>query len=61
MMKNIDFWSHDPEFVWQRLLDLIRALLWLMHGINPTIFVEHAPTLHQLAAHCSIAQLNYYA
>ena len=58
IMKNIDLGSHDPEFVWQRLLDLIRALLWVKHGIEPTVFVEHSQTLARLAAHCSFLQLN---
>lgn len=58
IMKSIDFGSHDPEFVWQRLLDLIRALLWVKHGITPSIFVEHISALNRLSAHCSFAQLN---
>lgn len=58
MMKSIDLGSHDPEFVWQRLLDLMRALLWVKHGISPTIFVEHERTLSRLAAQCSFLQLN---
>lgn len=58
MMKNIDFGSHDPEFVWQRLLDLIRALLWVKHGITPIVFAEHGQTLTRLAAQCSFLQLN---
>lgn len=58
LMKNIDFCSHDPEFVWQRLLDLIRALLWIKHGVSPTIFVEHIATLNRLSAQCSFSQLN---
>jgi len=58
MMKNIDFGSHDPEFVWQRLLDLIRALLWVKHGISPIVFVEHVQRLNQLSVQCSFLQLN---
>ena len=58
LMKNIDFGSHDPEFVWQRLLDLIRALLWVKHGITPIVFAEHGQTLTRLAAQCSFLQLN---
>lgn len=56
-IKKIELSSYSAEYVWQRISDLGRALIWSRYGVSSPLFVLHAQEVQQLAFSCSVAQL----
>lgn len=57
-MHDISFESVSPEFVWNRLIDVVRAALWTKYGVQVTQFAEHQSALKRLVNQCTGQQLN---
>jgi len=49
---------YAPEFIWQKLVELTRAALWIKHGVEPNIFIDHIDTLKKIVTQSSIGQLH---
>ncbi len=58
-IKNMKLDTYAAEFIWRRLVDLSRALLWVKHGVQPQYFVDNLVDLKQLASACSFKKLNH--
>jgi hypothetical protein len=46
------------EFIWQRMVVLLRALIWFKHGVNPQDIVTTVTMLEHSAQWCSLADLH---
>ena len=46
------------EFIWNRFVRLIRIMLWLKHGVQPTQTCFYLKQLKALVARCSLKQLH---
>jgi DNA polymerase III subunit gamma/tau len=57
-LHDISFESVSAEFVWHRLIDVVRAALWAKYGVQTTHFSEHQSALKRLVNQCSGQQLN---
>jgi len=57
-LHEISFESVSAEFMWNRLIDAVRAALWTKYGVQPTQFTEHQSALKRLVKQCSGQQLN---
>lgn len=57
-LHEISFETVSAEFIWHRLVDAIRATLWIKYGVQPSQFNEHQSTLKRLIKHCTGQQLN---
>jgi DNA polymerase III subunit gamma/tau len=49
---------YSAEFIWQKLVDMVRATLWLKHGVTPSHFVAYASQLQMVADACSFDRLH---
>ncbi|HRN77999.1 MAG TPA: DNA polymerase III subunit gamma/tau [Candidatus Dependentiae bacterium] len=58
-IKEIKLSTYAPEYVWGRLLDLARALLWAKHGVASEQFSDYASELSHIATHVSLAHINH--
>lgn len=56
--KTMSLGSATPSFVWQRLMDLLRASIWLKNGVQHEQFSEQALLIEDTIADCSWMQLN---
>ena len=53
---NID--AHKAEFIWQRMVVLLRALIWLKHGVQPQEIIATLAMLQSSARWCSLTDLH---
>jgi DNA polymerase-3 subunit gamma/tau len=57
-LHDISFESVSAEFIWNRLIDVVRAALWAKYGVQVTQFSEHQSALKRLVNQCTGQQLN---
>jgi len=57
-LHEITFESVSAEFLWNRLIDAVRAALWTKYGVQSSQFSEHQSALKRLIKHCTGQQLN---
>lgn len=57
-LHDISFESVSAEFIWNRLIDVVRAALWTKYGVQSTQFTEHQSALKRLVNQCTGQQLN---
>lgn len=57
-LDEIAFESVSAEFVWNRLIDVVRATLWTKYGVQATQFGEHQSAIKRMIKHCTGQQLN---
>ena len=57
-LHEISFESVSAEFIWNRLIDVVRAALWTKYGVQAAQFSEHQSALKRLVSQCSGQQLN---
>jgi DNA polymerase-3 subunit gamma/tau len=50
--------QYSADFVWQRVVAAIRALMWLKYGVDPDQFTEYIMPLRALAQQCTVRQLQ---
>lgn len=53
---NID--KHKAEFIWQRMVTLMRALLWIKYDVQPHELVASVKLLESSARWCTLADLH---
>lgn len=49
---------YSAEYLWQKLSEIVRATIWLKHGVQPQQFAEYATQLSAIAGKCSFERLN---
>ncbi len=57
-LPKLDLESFSSEFIWAKLVELVRASIWLKHGVEPQRFVQHRDTLKRIVAKTSWQQLH---
>jgi len=57
--KDVNLESVAAPFVWRRLIDLIRASIWLKNGVQSKFFSEHALRIKNSIKDCTWVQLNH--
>lgn len=50
--------DYRAEYIWQRFMALIHALLWIKYGVRPHEFVAYHDRLIQLARHVHVSKLH---
>lgn len=54
--NNIALYSADS--IWQKLVELLRASLWIKHNVEPHMFIDHIDEIKKIVSKCSVTQLN---
>lgn len=57
-LHAISFESVSAEFMWERLVDVVRAALWVKYGSPSPQFAEYQAAIKRLVKHCTGQQLN---
>ncbi len=58
LLQSLQCDRYSAELIWKRLTELLRALLWLKHGVNPSQFISGIDGLRDLVKQCSLQQLH---
>jgi DNA polymerase III subunit gamma/tau len=59
LLHSLHIDQHKAEFVWQRMVVLLRALLWIKYGVKPHELVSSVKMLEENARLYSLAELHY--
>lgn len=51
---------YSAQLIWVRLLELIRASLWLKHGVNPELFSDYHARLKKIVHGCTAHDLMHF-
>ncbi len=57
-LKEQKIATFSASFIWRRLLEVLRALLWLKNGVSSGTFEQHESELKAIARSCSWDQLT---
>jgi DNA polymerase III subunit gamma/tau len=60
LMKEVALTSYSPEYIWQRLSDLARAMVWQKHGVDAQLFDGCKDLLYALVGACSLMRINQF-
>jgi len=60
LMKEVAITSYSPEYIWQRLSDLARAMVWQKHGVDAQLFDGCKEVLYALVGACSLIRINQF-
>ena len=58
LLHSLQVDNHKAEFIWQRMVVLLRALIWLKHGVSVQEIVATVALLENGAKLCSLADLH---
>jgi len=58
VMQEMHITSYSPEYIWQRLCDAARAMIWQKHGVDAQLFDGCTYELQHLVLRCSISRIN---
>jgi DNA polymerase-3 subunit gamma/tau len=50
--------NYAADFVWQRIITIVRGLIWYKHGVNPASFISQDIILQNVAQLCSLSDLQ---
>jgi len=56
ILKSMQQGAHSAEFIWYRLIELLRSLLWIKYGVEP---VQTTDSLKLLAEKTSLQKLHH--
>jgi len=59
LLHSLHVDRHKAEFIWQRMVVLLRALLWIKYGVKPHELVSSVKLLEDSARLYSLAELHY--
>jgi len=57
-LQTLKFNLFSADYFWDRFAQLVRAALWLKHGVEPEWCVQHVQALKEVTASCSIKRLH---
>lgn len=57
-LQELNAQQCSADFIWSQLIELIRAAIWIKHGVQPQEFVEHAAEIKRLVQPCSWQRLS---
>ena len=58
LVNDIQLEQFSAQFIWSRLIELTRAVLWMKHGVEPKQFMGQATRLKVFARNCSLVHLH---
>jgi DNA polymerase-3 subunit gamma/tau len=58
LLSAIKFETYSADYVWRRLIELTRALVWMKYGVPREQVREQHEALQQLARVCSLKRIN---
>ena len=53
LLQSLAIDKHKAEFIWERMIVLLRALLWIKHGVRPHELIASVKMLEENARTCS--------
>lgn len=59
-IKKLEWQRYSAQIIWVRMLELVRASLWLKYGVQPDMFEEYFSQLHKIVSSVSAAELTYF-
>lgn len=59
-LSAVDFSRYAATVIWKKIIELVRTLLWVKHGLAPQWFVQHQEKLTALAKSYSYAELTAF-
>ncbi len=59
-ISDLKWERYSAQIIWVRLLELVRAALWIRHGVTPASFVEYYDVLKKIVHVCSAKQLTLF-
>ena len=59
-IKKLQWEQYAPHIIWQRLIELGRAALWLKYGVVPESFAEIHASIRNCISRKSASHLNYF-
>jgi DNA polymerase III subunit gamma/tau len=57
LLQNLSIDQYKAECLWERLMLLLRALIWLKHGVNPHTIIASVEMAENVAKECSLVDL----
>jgi len=57
-LKEIKFELFSAEYIWNKIIDLLRAAIWIKNGVEPAWRFEHVETIKNMVKQCSLARLT---
>ncbi len=58
LLQSLAIDKHKAEFIWERMIILLRALLWIKHGVRPHELIASVKMLEEAARACSLTDLH---
>jgi DNA polymerase III subunit gamma/tau len=58
LQGELKFTLFSAEFVWNKLIEIIRAAIWLKYGVEPDWFSHYVHQLKDAVKICSVKRLN---
>lgn len=59
LLHSLHIDQHKAEFIWQRIIVLLRALLWIKHGVRPHELILSIKELEENAKLCTLSDLHH--
>ena len=59
-IRAIEWQRFSPHIIWVRLLELIRAALWIKYNIEPEAFTEYVDEIKNIIFNCNPHQLTFF-
>lgn len=59
MLRTLSLDQYSAEFIWQRVMIILRALLWAKYGIHTANLVSCAASVEQVASHLSLEHVHH--
>ncbi len=60
LIKKLAWQQYAAPLIWERLLELVRAALWVKYNVTPDQFLEHLDDIKTIVRTCSIQQLTRF-
>jgi len=58
LLKELRFEAFSAEYIWNKLVELLRVSIWLKHDVDPNWFLEYSDLMKTLMKKCSWTHLN---
>ena len=60
LIQKLEWHQYAAPLIWQRLLELTRAALWIKYGVMPDQFLEHVESIKKIIQTSSVQQLTRF-
>jgi DNA polymerase III subunit gamma/tau len=58
LLRSLNIDNHKAEFIWQRMVALLRALLWMKYGVQPYELIVSVKLLENSISWCTLTDLH---